>query len=354
MKSVRVFVASPGDVRSEREQLRKVIEELNLTIAALAPDRGIVLELVRWETHVPPGVGGDAQDQVNFYITDDYDVFVGIMWKRMGTATPRAGSGTEEEFNRAKKKWEGDKHAPVMFYFCQEPFPPPRNVEEIDQLRKVVEFRTVMSTSGLIAEYGTHSGFSDVVRPHLLLTLAKMYPRSPDGVAREATIAHRVAAADADGTLSIVKSLATQYENIRRTMEPGDARTRQMEIVASKMRSLTLAALPLLPSLINSESAGERLAAISFLEALPQPTHLKWLVDRLAVEKPFAGFHAALALLNAARSLDRQHLNAVREAVSEAKKTLATKNRTGTDRWKILEEAEKEATRMASSEGSLS
>jgi hypothetical protein len=65
VKKVRIFVASPSDVQSERDQLFKVITELNLTISALAPEKGIILELVRWETHVHPGRGDDAQKVVN-------------------------------------------------------------------------------------------------------------------------------------------------------------------------------------------------------------------------------------------------------------------------------------------------
>jgi len=34
---VRIFVASPGDVASERSQLDKVVDELNVMLPALAP-----------------------------------------------------------------------------------------------------------------------------------------------------------------------------------------------------------------------------------------------------------------------------------------------------------------------------
>ena len=99
-RRVRIFVASPSDVQSEREQLAKVINELNLTITAIAPEKRVLLELVRWETHVSPSLGRDPQDVVNRQI-GEYDLFVGILWKRMGTPTAVATSGTEEEFNRA-------------------------------------------------------------------------------------------------------------------------------------------------------------------------------------------------------------------------------------------------------------
>ena len=43
---IRIFLASPGDVRAEREQLAKVVQELNTTLSVLAPEKGIVVELV--------------------------------------------------------------------------------------------------------------------------------------------------------------------------------------------------------------------------------------------------------------------------------------------------------------------
>src|SRR6478672_7433571 len=114
VKKVRIFVASPGDVQSERDQLFKVINELNLTISALAPEKGIVLELVRWETHVHPGVAPDPQKVINSQI-GDYDIFGGMMWKRMGTPTRTWQSWTEEELERAYAKWRKDNSFPVLF-----------------------------------------------------------------------------------------------------------------------------------------------------------------------------------------------------------------------------------------------
>jgi hypothetical protein len=49
---IRVVVASPGDVQVERTALLAVFEELNKGIAR---DRGLRLELARWETNAYPG-----------------------------------------------------------------------------------------------------------------------------------------------------------------------------------------------------------------------------------------------------------------------------------------------------------
>ena len=47
---VRIVVASPDDVQAERDLLHGIIEELNRGIAA---DRGLRLELFRWEMSLP-------------------------------------------------------------------------------------------------------------------------------------------------------------------------------------------------------------------------------------------------------------------------------------------------------------
>ena len=51
-KILRVVVASPGDVQAERDRAPVVVDELNRGIAA---DRGLRLEVYRWETDAYPG-----------------------------------------------------------------------------------------------------------------------------------------------------------------------------------------------------------------------------------------------------------------------------------------------------------
>ena len=106
VKLLKVFIASPGDVAKERDVLREVIDDLN---RSLALEKGVMLQAIGWETDARPGFGADPQTLVNQQIADmsQYDLFVGILWDRFGSPTPRAGSGTEEEFNRAVEEHEG-------------------------------------------------------------------------------------------------------------------------------------------------------------------------------------------------------------------------------------------------------
>ena len=97
---IRVFLASPGDVETERGIVREVVNAINQTLGRA---KEIRFELISWETDSIPDYGRDAQAILNDQIGDmtTIDLFVGIMWNRFGSATPRAGSGTEEEFRRA-------------------------------------------------------------------------------------------------------------------------------------------------------------------------------------------------------------------------------------------------------------
>jgi len=159
-----VFVASPGDVGDERTKLEEVIRELNVTWSG---ELGIRLELVRWETHSFPGFGDDAQDVINVQIPEDYDLFIGIMWCRYGTPTGRAGSGTVEEFDRAKARYDAGKDdVKIMMYFKDEPISP-SNLDPV-QLLKVNEFRESLGDEGaLYFKFNSVKHFEELIRMHL-------------------------------------------------------------------------------------------------------------------------------------------------------------------------------------------
>ena len=48
---------------------------------------------------------------------EDGDVLLGIFWKRFGTPTTDAGSGTEHEFLRAYASWQQHRRPQIMAYF---------------------------------------------------------------------------------------------------------------------------------------------------------------------------------------------------------------------------------------------
>lgn len=163
---VKVFVASPGDLKAERNALEEVIADLNHTFDDLH------IRLLRWEKDTVPAMGR-PQGLVNEQL-GDYDIFVGLMWRRFGTSTGVAESGTEEEFNRAYERWQQTGEPPIMFYFCDRSAAPPQSTEEVEQLRKVVEFRQRVQTNGLTGSFTTVDEFKREVGKHLTRVLKQI------------------------------------------------------------------------------------------------------------------------------------------------------------------------------------
>lgn len=140
-----------------------VVDELRRTIgASLCVD----LELLRWETHVRPDVGADAQAVINRQIRT-YDIFVGIMWRRFGLPTKRAESGTVEEFDRALNLYKRYGRPKILFYFRTEPFYP-ATTAEVKQFAKILTFKRRLESSGVLyREALTPLEFERLVREHL-------------------------------------------------------------------------------------------------------------------------------------------------------------------------------------------
>ena len=161
---LRVFVASPSDVADARKRLERIVDELNFTWSR---EIRLRLELLRWETHAYPGIGEDAQDVINRQL-DEFDIFLGIMWKRFGQPTGRAGSGTEEEYDRARQRYDANPAAlRMMFYFKDAP---PPSLSDVDpkQVEAVRRFREKIERSGMLHwTYRSLQSFEGLVRRHL-------------------------------------------------------------------------------------------------------------------------------------------------------------------------------------------
>jgi hypothetical protein len=167
---ITAFVASPGDVLEERTLLQEIVDELNLT---WSKQFGVRLELLRWETHTFPGVGAYPQEVINRQIGDDYDIFIGIMWKRFGTATPEYESGTEEEFQRAYERYKANPEAvDIMYYFKDAPVNPSQL--DLGQLQRVLEFKKKLGNEGTYHwSFNSRDQFQQFLRVHLSRTIQR-------------------------------------------------------------------------------------------------------------------------------------------------------------------------------------
>lgn len=162
---VKVFVASPNDREDERRQVQNAISDYNSTFS---DQSGVHLEYVGWETHASPGIAGYPQEVINNSIGNDYDIFIGILGHRFGQPTPNYNSGTQEEFELARKKHESHPDdVKILFYFCTDPG---CSLDEIDanQLLLVHEFRNSLGEKGVYWwPYQDISNFYRLVHKHI-------------------------------------------------------------------------------------------------------------------------------------------------------------------------------------------
>lgn len=170
---LRVVVASPSDVLAERNVLVEVAEELNRGIAR---DRALHIDISRWETDAYPGFHVEGpQGLIDLALgIEDCDLLIGIFWKRFGTPTADAKSGTEHEFRKAYEAWKRNKRPQLMIYFKEKPYWP-KTRSETDQLGQVLDFKRVFPSEGLWWTYTEKSQFEKLVRNHLTLFIRTIF-----------------------------------------------------------------------------------------------------------------------------------------------------------------------------------
>lgn len=171
---LRIVVASPGDVQPERDALELIVDEINHTSAR---DRGLRLELLRWETEAYPGFHVDGpQGLIDPILNiEDCDLLIGIFWKHFGTPTGDADSGTEHEIKQAYAAWQRNQRPQIMIYFNQVPVMP-ASLAEVEQLHSVIAFKTTFPQEGLWWGYNGQEDFNNKARQHLTRWLSNNYP----------------------------------------------------------------------------------------------------------------------------------------------------------------------------------
>lgn len=239
-----VFVASPSDVDEERNRLEEVIRELN---TAWARELGIRLDLVRWETHAYPGFGEDPQSVINAQVPDDFDLFIGIMWYKFGTPTNRAGSGTLEEFQRAKERFERNPSAlQLMIYFKDAPAPLPPSKLDPEQITKISQFRSCLGKEGgLYWCFSNEDEFEKLIRLHLARHVQAWRSKNetPISTKGDSTISKNEAKKciptvqdDEPGLLDLMEQFEDEFDTLKEITERIAAATAD---IGEKMRERT-------------------------------------------------------------------------------------------------------------------
>ncbi len=180
LKQYHVFLASPGDVDTEREYVRRFFERYNQQTAQLWSVR---FDVVDWENYATTGARRPQElitGQTLEKYRDSLVLVIGIMAQRFGSPTGKAESGTEEEFNWAMES--NKKHGfPEIKWFFRKidklalPTDPEEAENALDQWKKVRAFRQRMQDLEdpvFYSEYPGEAGFRDVFENDLNRWLA--------------------------------------------------------------------------------------------------------------------------------------------------------------------------------------
>jgi hypothetical protein len=161
----QILLASPSDVVEEQALVEGAIKDWNVQHGDSAQAR---VELMNWRTHAHPESGKRAQALINRQFADRADIVLAIFWRRLGSPTGKAPSGTVEEIERAQGR--GKK---VMVYFSQRPGMEKEPLDSREQAR-MERFRRKLGRNTLYGIYGSEREFEIAVRKDLALVMREV------------------------------------------------------------------------------------------------------------------------------------------------------------------------------------
>lgn len=183
MKTIRIFISSPGDVLQERKIAHKVITELNKQFS-----RYIHIEVLMWE-NFPLTAESTFQEGINYFLKSNViDFAVFILWSRMGTPLCKKfmrpdgtlyQSGTEYEFDMMMNLYK-EKGWPKILTYVKDSEQVPNNLTNIKELEDYLNqkerlrsfitehFRDEESNSNYAyLQFGANASFEQKFKEHL-------------------------------------------------------------------------------------------------------------------------------------------------------------------------------------------
>lgn len=181
-RHLKIFVAWPSDVEEERNRAEEVIQDLD----RLFKHRECRLEMLDWKT-VPASGGNPEQIILDEIEPSEWDVFIGILWKRFGTPpnfiNPRTGqlyaSGFEAEYDMAHALWQEDERPHLMLYRCTMPISP--EADDLEQVKLVQGFFHGIEKryEVLYKRYSSLEDFAEKLRLDLTAVVEKILKIAP-------------------------------------------------------------------------------------------------------------------------------------------------------------------------------
>jgi hypothetical protein len=224
-KSISVFIASPGDLMSERRVFKDTIDELN---KGFGEGKGVEFVPVGWEDQNAEA-GRRVQDVLNRQV-EKSDLFVLVLYGRWGQKAPDSSysSYTEEEFQLAMHLWEERKSPEVIVFFknidgARIADPGPQLTQVLDFKKKLEERRDI-----LFRAFNSEADFGQQIDKHLRdfasgewghLDNENAQVSFSKGIARSMTTAERTSHKQFKADLSLVHRYQKEFALARAAMD---------------------------------------------------------------------------------------------------------------------------------------
>lgn len=203
-KPVRLFLSSPEGLDEHRQVVRDVIANMNTQSGDAAQP---IIQVVEWPSSVAATASGYTQGAMNEQ-TLTYDILLCLFSHRIGTPTPRANSGTEEEFDRAyeSRLLRNDKQLIVLFadLLCRP------SVVDPHQLALVNAFKQKLDRLGVL--YHTYGDLATLTQ-HLVTSLE--YARNRADANQTPTLQHHASLASESLRPEVIRSVGTRVLSSR-------------------------------------------------------------------------------------------------------------------------------------------
>jgi Domain of unknown function (DUF4062) len=158
----KVFISSPSGLDDDKSI---VVEEIRALSERAALNNSPVVSVVAWPSDIAAGTAGYGQSVINRQ-TSQFDILVCLVGSRMGTPTPRANSGTEEEFDCAIESILAGRRVQLLVFFSNI-LVRPQNIDP-HQLLLVRAFREKASRLGVLYQtYADHEELRHLFRVSL-------------------------------------------------------------------------------------------------------------------------------------------------------------------------------------------
>jgi hypothetical protein len=156
-RTVRIAIASPGDLKDVREAIPRIFMRWNNA----HPNAHLLAKM--WE-FATPELGDHPQHLLNSQLLEESDLLIAMFWTRIGTPTPSARSGTIEEIREFVRRRGGSR---AMLYFCTRPTNEAPLNQDFSELAALKQFQNEMRTQGLYYEFHSLESFERDVYTHL-------------------------------------------------------------------------------------------------------------------------------------------------------------------------------------------